>query len=370
MHRFLAALAFAALSFAAVPAFAQDAVDQEVAKRVEALRHLQPDPARAPEYNRQMDEAWKYYDEHAARARPALRAALAAEVAKPERSSMVLLDIGYYLYTHGNAQSKDVAVQALLGIDPDAPLMRQNIQQMFYFALSVADAHDPRVLDFIDRAFLRREVQLSLTPSNLTLDSSLISTFLFGVYGEDSEKHLWALLRDPKLERRALEVLIWVGTPASNAAVREAIYQYRDYETFARATAFLMQSGGPEGRDIVLHIDLTRLDAQAQKFYGVSKPRAEAVNYEWYKGLFDRSPGPERMSDADIRKDLAQTPGNPHPGRTLSPKAIYASTIPPEELIHLLLAARHAMFERVSDEGLGDVKTTNMIINGLRFRPA
>jgi hypothetical protein len=36
----------------------------------------------------------------------------------------------------------------------------------------------------------------------------------------------------------------------------------------------------------------------------------------------------------------------------------------------MLMTARHAMFERVSDEGLGDVKTTNMIINGLRFRPA
>jgi nitrogen fixation/metabolism regulation signal transduction histidine kinase len=35
----------------------------------------------------------------------------------------------------------------------------------------------------------------------------------------------------------------------------------------------------------------------------------------------------------------------------------------------LLLAARHAMFERVSDEALGDVKTTNMLLNGLRYRP-
>lgn len=368
MHRLLAALALAALSLA-TPAFAQDAVDQEVAKRVEALRHLEPNPARAAEYNRQMDESWKYYDDHAAKARPALRAALTAEIARPDRNSMVLLDVGYYLYTHGNAQSKDVAVQALLALDPDAPIMRQNNQQMFYFALSVADTHDVRALEFVDRAFLERDVQIALSPSNLTIDSALISTFIYGVYGEGGERHLWPLLRDAKWERRALEVLIWVGTPASNGAVRDAIYQFGDYETFARAVAFLMQSGGPEGRDIVLHVDTTKLDAQAQKFYGVSRPRAESVNFDWYKGLFARSPGPDHMADADIRKQLAAMPTNSHPGQALAPKAIYASTIPREELVKMLFAARHAMFERVSDEGLGDVKTTNMLINGLRFRP-
>jgi hypothetical protein len=366
---FIAALLLAAVSSAAAATVAQDNVEQEIARRVEALRQLQPDPARATEYNRQMDESWKYYDDHAARARPALRAALAAEIAKPDRNSMVLLDIGYYLYTKGNAQSKDVAVQALLAIDPNAPIMRQNVQQMFYFALSVADTHDPRALEFTDRTFLERDVQMALSPSNLTIDSALISTFIYGVYGEGGEKHLWPLLHDAKWEQRALEVLIWVGTPASNGAVRDAIYQYRDYETFSRAVAFLMQSGGPEGRDIVLHVDTTRLDAQAQKFYGVSKPRAEAVNADWYKGLFARSPGPDHMPDADVRKALTQLPTNAHPGQGLAPKAIYASTVPRDELIQMLFAARHAMFERVSDEGLGDVKTTNMLINGLRFRP-
>jgi len=61
-------------------------------------------------------------------------------------------------------------------------------------------------------------------------------------------------------------------------------------------------------------------------------------------------------------------PAHSRPREPLAPKAIFASTLPREDLLKLLLSARHAMFERVSDEALGDVKTTNMLLNGLRYR--
>ncbi|HST01575.1 MAG TPA: hypothetical protein VLJ84_07940 [Usitatibacter sp.] len=368
MDRILAAAAAAALAAGlALPAAAQD-VERGVSRHVEALRAMQPDPARSDEYNREMDDAWKDFDAHPAKSLPILRSTLIAETKKAEPSAMVLLDIGYYLYTHGSAIDKDAALAALFAVDTRAPIVRHNQQQLFYFTLSVANDRVPRVLDFIDRAFLESDVQVVIPPNGLTLDAVLTSVFLYGVYGEGAESHLWPVLKDPKWERRALEVLIWIGTPASNNAVRDAIYQYRDYETFARATAFLMQDGGPAGRDIMLAIDPQQLDPQAAQFYAVSRPRVESANYAWYKGLFERSPGPEKIPDAELRKQLASMPAHARPDQPLAPKAIFASTLPREDLVRMLLAARHAMFERVSDEALGDVKTTNMLLNGLRYR--
>jgi len=370
MDRILAAASAAALAAGlALPAAAQDA-EREVSRHVEALRAMQPDPARSDEYNREMDEAWKAFDAHPARSLPLLRSTLIAETRRAEPSPMVLLDVGYYLYTHGAALDKDAALAALLAVDPRAPVVRHNQQQLFYFTLSVANDRVPRVLDFIDRAFLENDVQVVVPPNGLTLDAVLSSVFLYGVYGEGAEAHLWPILKDPKWERRALEVLVWIGTPASNDAVRDAIYRHRDYETFARATAFLMQDGGPGGREIMLSIDAQKLEPQAAQFYGVSRPRVEASNYAWYKGLFERSPGPDRIADAELRKQLAAMPSHSRSAEPLAPKAIFASALPREDLVKLLLAARHAMFERVSDEALGDVKTTNMLLNGLRYRPS
>jgi hypothetical protein len=370
MHRILAALSGAVLAILfAIPAAAEDAVDRELARRVEALRAMQPDAARRAEYNKQMDEAWRYFDAHPARALPALRATLVAETRKPDPSPMVLLDVGYYLYTHGSAAGKEAGVAGLLAIDPATPVVRQNQQQLFYYTLSVAADHNPRVLDYIDRAFLENDTQVVIPPDNLTLDATLSSVFLYGVYGEGAEQHLAPIVKDAKWGNRAIEVLIWIGTPASNGAIREALDERHDYESFARATAFLMQSGGPEGREIMLRVDPQKLEPQAAQFYSVSKPRVEAANYEWFKGLFARSPGPERIPDAQLRKQLADMPAHARPAQALAPKAIFNSTIPREELIKLLRTARHAMFQRVSDEALGDVKTTNMLLNGLRFRP-
>jgi len=366
MHRILAAAAALALGLA-LPAAAQDA-ERDVSRHVEALRAMLPDNTRSDEYNREMDDAWKDFDARRAKSLPLLRATLIAEAKRADPSQMVLLDIGYYLYTRGSAIDKDAALSALFAVDPRAPIVRHNEHQLFYFTLSVASDRVPRVLDFVDRAFLENDVQVVIPPNGLTLDSVLTTVFLYGVYGEGAESHLWPLLEDPKWERRALEVLIWIGTPASNSAVREAIYRHRDYETFARATAFLMQDGGPGGRDIMLAIDPKQLEPQAAQFYEVSRPRVEASNYAWYKGLFERSPGPEKIPDAELRKQLSAMPAHSRPGEPLAPKAIFASTLPREDLLKLLLSARHAMFERVSDEALGDVKTTNMLLNGLRYR--
>ena len=366
MDRILAAAAALAMGLA-LPALAQDA-ERDVSRHVEALRAMQPDNARSDEYNREMDDAWKDFDARRAKSLPLLRATLVAETKRADPSQMVLLDIGYYLYTHGGGVDKDAALAALFAVDPRAPIVRHNEHQLFYFTLSVASDRVPRVLDFIDRAFLENDVQVVIPPNGLTLDSVLTTVFLYGVYGEGAESHLWPLLEDPKWVSRALEVLIWIGTPTSNNAVREAIYRHRDYETFARATAFLMQDGGPGGRDIMLAIDPKQLEPQAAQFYDVSRPRVEASNYAWYKGLFERSPGPEKIPDAELRKQLSAMPAHSRPGEPLAPKAIFASTLPREELVKLLLSARHAMFERVSDEALGDVKTTNMLLNGLRYR--
>ena len=370
----IAALAIAAS--AAVPALAQDpnSTEGQVRARVEAMRAVvvapgaPRDPARIEAITKQMDDTWQFFDSNRAKALPVLRAELAAEVRRPGRNPFVLLGVGFYLYTHGDKADREPAKAALFDIDSTAPIIRWNYEQYFYFVHSVAAEHDERILPLLDAAFLDKGAPLVIPEYALNLDESLVCVLLYGAYGPGAEQHLASLLTDPARVRRAIEVLIWIGSPASNAAVVQAMKANPGLETFARATAGLMQAGGPEGRDILLNMDSTKLDPQSAEALGKSRSHVQAVSYAWYKSIVDRMPGAAAMPDAELRKRLQAAASGRGPNEGLSPRAIFASAIPREELIAGLAATRDAMLQHVYDQVLQDVRTTDMMINGLRYR--
>ncbi|HEY2629989.1 MAG TPA: hypothetical protein VGI57_12730 [Usitatibacter sp.] len=376
MQALWSALRFVAFVIAAAlvaPAFAQDkdpgSVEREVRARLDAMRSVQAtDKARADEINRQMDDTWKYFDTNRAKAFPVLRTELAAEVRRPNHSPFMLLVAGFYLYTHGDKSDAELGKVALFAIDASAPVVRWNLPQYFYFVYAVASEHDSRVLPLIDSVFLDKKVPLVIPEYALNLDESLVCMLLYGAYGEGAEEHLQPFLQNPARVRKVLEILIWIGSPASNNAVLGAIRANRDLEVFARAMTFLMQSGGPEGRDILLKLDPAGLDPQSADALNKSRSHVEAVTAGWYKSLLDRFPGATTIPDAELRKRLAATAKGTGGDQALSPRAIYASGIPRDELIAGLTAARNTMLQHLYDQVLQDVRTTDTVINGLRFR--
>ena len=370
----LAALAI--VLFAGVTAFAQDAnsIEGQVRARIDAMRAVVAAPnearnqARVDAITKQMDDTWQFFDSNRAKALPVLRRELAAEARRPGRNPFVLLGVGFYLYTHGDKVDREPAKAALFEIDSTAPIIRWNYEQYFYFVHSVAAEHDERILPLIDAAFLDKGAPLVIPEYALNLDEGLVCVMLYGAYGAGAEQHLVALLQNPARVRRAIEVLVWIGSPASNAAVVQAMKANPNLETFARGTAFLMQSGGPEGRDILLNMDPKQLDPQSADALSKSRTHIETVSYAWYKSIVDRMPGVATMPDAELRKRLQAAASGRAQNEALSPRAIFASAIPRDELIAGLTGARDAMLQHVYDQVLQDVRTTDMMINGLRYR--
>lgn len=368
--------AFAVVTVLSVPAFAQDvaapapgSVEREVRSRLDMMRAVNAaDVPRIEAINQQMDDTWGYFDTNRARALPVLRTELAAEVRRPDHSQFMLLVVGFYLYTNGERIDREAAKVALFAVDPAAPIVRANLTQYFYFVHAVAGEHDERILPLIDNAFLDKKVPLVIPEYALNLDESLTCMLLYGAYGEGAEEHLQPFLQNPARVRKVLEILIWIGSPKSDAAVVGAIRANRDIEVFARATAFLMQAGGPEGRDILLKLDPSQLDPQSAEALNKSRSHVTSVSASWYKGLLDRFPGVPTIPDADLRKKIAATVKGTGGDQGLSPKAIFASNIPRDELIFGLTAARNTMLRHLYDQVLQDVRTTDTVINGLRFR--
>jgi hypothetical protein len=362
--------ALAALVAAPRVVVADPVVERAVAAHLDQLRAIKPggDAKAIERSNAQMDEAWKYYTANSKEALPVLRKALAAEIARDKRADLLLLDVGYFLLTKGAPEDKDLARSALFALDPSAEIVRWNANQLFYFAHAVAASHDSRVLPFIDKAFLRGNMTVDVPQHAMTLDGTLTCVLLYGVYGKESEEHLRPALADAKTRRKAIEILIWIGSPRSNAAVRDAMLEARDYETFTRFMAFMMQDGGPEGRAIALAVDPGHLDGKAREYYGRVRPSVEKAGRDEYLKLAEHFPGERKLPDDEVKRRLKAMRANFGKDESTNPGALLESGLPKEYLIGEFIDIRALMFNRVSNEALSDVETTNAVLNGLRYR--
>jgi hypothetical protein len=258
---------------------------------------------------------------------------------------------------------------ALFKLNTAAEIVHLNQQQLFDFAYAVETDDDPRILPFLDKVFLRQKVTAYVAPHALTLNETLVCVFLYGVHGRASEEHLRSLLTDKALTRKVLEILIWIGTPDSVPAVKEAMLADRNFETFSRATTFMMKTGGPEGRATMLGLDPKDLDAQSQEFLQKVRPRIEATSYEALRKPFLTDGKVAPLGEETVKKRLAAMYENNGKDEVTEPSAILDSTLPRSFLVNELLRIRTRMFRRLSDEGLNDVLATNAILNALYYRP-
>lgn len=318
-------------------------------------------------YNRQMDEAWAFFNKNKGVSLPVLRAQLTAELGKSARSELLVMDSAYFLQTEGESGDKTLARRALFSLDTSAEIIRWNHDELFKFSHAVAPDRDPKFLEFVDKNFLRGKVTVIVPQHALTLDETLVCVFLYGAYGRDVEEHLLPFLRDPALQKKVIEILTWLGSPKSVNAVASVITSSPNYDTFARATGFMMGSGGPESRSAMLAIDPQKLDAKSRDYFAGIRARVQEVSFESQSKQFDRMPG-EIVKDEELKKRLAAMYENFGNDDKTSPKSVLVSTLPREYLIEQLARIRARTFQRISDEALSDVEVTNVLINTLRYR--
>lgn len=356
--------------FVLVASASSQTIEKQTLTHLEKIKAIRADADEktVAGYNKSMDDAWKFFNANKTSVVPILRREISIELRKATPNDLLLLDIGYFLRLQPDSSDKELGKAALFKLNPASEIVYLNQQQLFNFSYSVAADQDPGVLPFIDRAFLRQKMSAYVAQHALTLNETLICVFLYGVHGQASEAHLRGLLADKALTRKVLEILIWIGTPDSVPAVREAMLADRNYETFSRATTFMMKAGGPEGRESMLRLNPKDFDAQSQEYLERIRPMIEATSFETLRKPFSTDRDFTPLTEDTLKKRLAAMYENYGKDDTTEPSAVLDSTLPRTFLINELLRIRARMFHRLSDEGLSDVVATNSILNALYYR--
>jgi hypothetical protein len=346
------------------------AIARDTAARLDLLRAVRTGQgAKATDlFNRQMDETWSFFSDNKEQVLPILRSELKHELGRDRPNDMVLLDVGFFVLTSGLAEDKPLAFDALFRLDARAPVIQANSKELFEFAHAAARAHDARTLSLIQRAFLSGDPSVFIPQHALTLDGTLICVFLYGAYGPESEGTVRAALQNDATRHRALEILVWLGTPASLADVASAYAASPGYDTFARVTAYMMQAAGPAGREYMLSLSPSRLDAQSRQYLAKIHPAIVDMAFSKLEASLARLPGDAKLSDAEVQARLRAMIANLGKDEKTSPLAILDSGLRSEALIADLLTVRSRMLNRLSDEALSDVEVTNALINALRYR--
>ena len=340
----LALAAGCATQPAAPPATAPPpTLERQSLTHVERIRAIKPgaDARQAADYNKQLEDAWKFFLANRTASLAVLRRELAAELKKPPaaRNDFVLLDVGYFLHVHGEPADRAPAREALFTLDTNAEILRWNQQELFEFAQVVAVARDARILGFVEKTFMRGKIAVRMPAQGLMLDETAASVFLYGAYGAEAEGHLRKLLADPAVLHRALDVLMWIGTPDSNVDVRSAMA--RDYEAYVRGATFLMGMGGPQGRFFLLQSPPRSPDARIQEYYAKIRPVAQAANFTELRKVISAAGGSTTVLDSDTPRDA---------------------------LVAELLGQRSRLLRTVSRESFEEVRRLNVLINALRYR--
>ncbi len=349
---------------------ANAATEADVVKRIDALREIKPskDDAQVREFNKRMDEAWKFFDANKPASIPVLRRLLAEETELATPNQLILLDLGHYLARQGDAQNIKAAVDAFALIDPATEIVQYNFQDLFLFAHRVAGEKDARLLRQFDRMFLKTEKSVFVPQHAMKLEATLISVFLYGKVGDEAIPHLEEELADDSLRLRVMEILIWLGSTQSLPKIEAAMKAHDDHATFVRGTTFMMSSAGKQGRAAMLAIDPAKLNAESRKYLKEIRPSIEKFSYEALLTGMPDIPGRKPFSDAELKKRLAKMYDNFGKDEQLHPVDIVKSTLPTDYLISELARSRSRMFYRLSNEALSDVRTTNGVINLLLYR--
>jgi len=360
-----------AVLLALVASYARaDSLEQQIDRHLDQVRAIRmvTDERLLNQYNSEMDAGWRLFSTDKVRSLPILRARLKSETAATQPSDLVLLDTGYYVYLNDQAEGKAVARDALERVDFRDPVVVANNKELFEFMHELAKNHDPAVLPLIERAFLGSNDSIFIPTHALKLDGTLMCAFLYGAYGPESEQTLRRKLSDKAVAKRVMEILVWIGTPASLPDVSRTLADSPNYDVFARATSYMMQVAGPAGRSYLLSLDPKTLDSRSQQYLAKVRNDIEHTSFATFKAALSGISGEQHLSDEELLKRLDTMIKNYGADDKTSPVAVLNSGLPAQVLIGKLTAVRSRTLFRLSDEALSDVEATNMLLVALRYR--
>ena len=348
-------------------------VEDSITEKLDLVRSITAsnDDEVLKQYNKTLDDVWTYFRDNKDKSIPILLEQLKLEQSKAKPNDFFLLDIGYFLLLNGGKERvyEKEAMEALFKLDPSNEVVQFNMGTLFNFTRQAALNKEPRVLSFIDKVFLRNsEASIFLPLHSLKLNSTLMCVFLYGAYGEGAEDYLATLLQDNEVRLRVMEILIWIGSSESIEEINKTMLQNRDYETFGRALAFMMQNGGLRGQEIMLSVNPTKFDDKTQEYYSKVKPSIESITFEMMKQRFSRFPGEKNLSAEELKNRLTKIYENYGKDIETNPMSLLNSELPTDFLIDELKRIRLRTVYRLSDEALSDVKLTNALINALQYR--
>ena len=350
--------------------------EKEVIEKLDFIRSIEvtSDKEKLNHYNSEMDKTWQYFKDNSKETLPVLKKQLELEAGKASPAHFMMLDVGYFLYLSGEPEYLKTAQKVFFKIDPQDPVVSANQQQLFEFAYRISQSKDPAILPYLDKAFLSRKDAFVFVPQHsLKLERGLINVFLYGVYGPESEQHLQELLKqnyksNPELSRFIVELLIWIGTEKSLPQIKALMETQRDHDTFLRCVAYLMSVGGNEGKKVMLSLDTKNMDPKSSKYLDGVKDRIQKTSFEMYRSLLAGIPGEKQLEKSVVKTRLEEMYKNYGKDNQTHPLAILNADLPKEYLLEQLVKIRSRTLFRLSDEAINDVKITNALLNGLRYR--
>lgn len=297
--------------------------------------------------------------------RRVVREAVLAESAKKPPNSFFLLDMGHFLVGDSCPDTAASAV-AYTALDPADPIVQIGSQDLFEFGFALAQRGLPGTPDATLRAALTETHDLPVPQHATSFDPTVQAVYLLAPFGSAGETAIAAALEQESSRDRALEMLGWIGSPASVPVVIRALGTDHDAETLERALQFLMTLGGAEGRQALQAFDAKDFASPEQLRLATAR---QAIPKMSFAAVREEVGGSVTVKPAsELRERFARMIEDLGRDDSFEQRFVLDSDLPRAELTEWLRATRAAQLRRQSNEALSDVKITNSLILALSLR--
>ena len=349
------------------PVTVDDALRARLAPRLDYPRFvggLAPDKLPA-NVSQELDSNYRAIGEESDAGRRVVREALLAETAKKPPSSFFLMDMGHFLVGDSCPDTAASAV-AYAAIDPADPIVQVGSQDLFEFGFALAQRGLPGTPDATLRAAMTETHDLPVPQHATSFNPTVQAVYLLAPFGTAGETAIAAALDQDGSRDRALEMLCWLGSPASVPAVLHVLALDHDSETLERAMQFLMTLGGEEGRKALQSFDAKDFAAPEQAKLAEAR---DAIPKLSFQAMRDEMGGGVTVKPAsELRERFARMIEDLGRDDSFEPSYVLDSDLPRAELIEWLRATRAAQLRRQSNAALSDVTVTNALILALSLR--
>ncbi|TGL58719.1 hypothetical protein [Leptospira sarikeiensis] len=359
--------------------FADDDYRRQIFKAVNELRKIEEKSSNKEldKNNALMDENWALFKKNKSDSIRILKNILDEEIKKEKPSSLVILDLSWFLVLEDKNKNEYLPqlIKYYERIDFRSKIISFSSQQFFNFSLFLSEKQQPDFLKLIDERFLRHETGTFFIPQHMTSVSNHAQrTHLYGVYGNQSIKHLLNILESEKTitnRQSILSILRRICTSDCAIPISNLLEKEKDHESFVSGTYILLDNAGPIGKELYLKLSTGALSAKTKDYFDSEKEFAKNLTYEYLMNQIEQKFGKSnnQFNDKELLSETEKMINNAGSSTTLHPSDFINSTKDKEILIGKLLEARRKSFLRVNRHGLDDIDITNMVINTLNFKP-